>query len=43
MLSNGNIECPIQDSFNEDGVDYAPIDNTYGIYRTDKKYSIRNS
>lgn len=36
MLSNGNVECPIQDSFNEDGVDYAPIDNTYGIYRTDK-------
>ena len=21
MLSNGNVECPIQDSFNEDGVD----------------------
>ena len=36
MLSNGNVECPIQDSFNEDGVDYAPIDNTYGIYRTDE-------
>lgn len=36
MLSNGNVECPIQDSFNEDGVNYAPIDNSYGIYRTDK-------
>ena len=30
MLSN------IKDSFNEGGIDYAPIDNTYGIYRTDK-------
>lgn len=30
MLSN------IKDSFNEGGIDYDPIDNTYGIYRTDK-------